>query len=563
VRWAFEDCELDTEAFELRRGGEPVRIEPQVFDVLVHLVRHRDRVVLKEELLDEVWGDRFVSESALTSRLKAARQAVGDDGQRQRCIRTVHGRGYRFVAPTEELSGAGEGTAGSGSAAVDEAIEAAGIAADAASPIRYTRSDGLNIAYQVTGAGDVDLVLIAGFVSHLTLDWTERRHAHFLHRLGSFSRLIRFDKRGTGMSDRPGALPDLETRMGDVVAVMDAVRSEQAVLFGYSEGGPMSLLTAATYPERVHGLVIYSSYARRLWAPDYPWGFSPEERARYAEQIEQEWAWEADMHRMCPSADAELARWWGERCRAATSPGAARALIEMNSLVDVRGVLGAVQAPTLVLHRRDDVDSRVEEARYLAEHIPGARLIELDGRDHFVAVDPDQILDPLEEFVRALGSSTSAETSLTTLLAVRAERYIDAAWVRGILRDVLDEHRAVPALAEGTTVLATFDGPGRAVRCGLALVDRAAATGLELAVGLHTAEIARRGAHVSGEGVAIAQAVADRAPVGEVWVTSTVRDLTAGSGLPFQRRGSLVVPALGQELELDAAIAATAAQAAQ
>ena len=254
-------------------------------------------------------------------------------------------------------------------------------------------------------SGDVDLVLVAGFVSHLTLDWTERRHAHFLHRLGTFSRLIRFDKRGTGMSDRPGSLPDLETRMGDVAAVMDAARSESAVLFGYSEGGPMSILYAATHPERVQGLVIYSSYARRLWAPDYPWGFRPEERARYAAQLEQDWAWEADMRHMCPNADEELAQWWGQRCRAATSPGAARALIEMNSLVDVRDTLGAVQAPTLVLHRRHDVDSHVEEGRYLADHIPGARFVELDGADHFVAVDPDQILDPVEEFVRSLESS--------------------------------------------------------------------------------------------------------------------------------------------------------------
>ncbi len=385
------------------------------------------------------------------------------------------------------------------------------------------------------------------------LDWTERRHAHFLHRLGTIGRLIRFDKQGTGMSDRPGALPDLETRMGDVVAVMDAARSGRAVLFGCSEGGPLSILYAASHPERVHGLIVYSSYARRLWAPDYPWGFRPEERARYAAQLEQDWAWEADMRHMCPNADEELARWWGERCRAATSPGAARALIEMNTLVDVRDVLGAVQTPTLVLHRRHDIDASVEEGRYLAEHIPGAQFIELDGSDHFVAVDPDQIIDPVEDFVRALGSSTPIESSLTTLLAVRVEENIDLAWVRGILRGVLDEHRGMPALSEPAIVLATFDGPGRAVRCGLALAERTAAASLHLSVGLHTAEITRRGVHISGDGVAVAQAVADRAPAGEVWVTSTVRDLTAGSGLSFERRDQLDVPTLGRQMELAAA----------
>ncbi|HEY3486021.1 MAG TPA: alpha/beta fold hydrolase, partial [Ilumatobacteraceae bacterium] len=492
--FVFGEFELDPDAFELRRAGEPVRMEPQVFDVLVYLVRHRDRVVRKEELLDAVWGDRFVSESALTSRLKAARRAVDDDGQTQARIRTAHGRGYRFVAPVEVIDG--------GTPVVEEprAVERA-----AAAPVRYARADGLNIAYQVTGSGELDLVLVAGFVSHLALDWTERRHAHFLHRLGTFSRLIRFDKRGTGMSDRPDDVPGLEERMADVTAVMEAARSERAVLFGYSEGGPMSILFAATYPERVSALVLYSTYARRLRAPDYPWGYRPEERARYAEDIERDWAWEADMRNMCPSADDELARWWGDRCRAASSPGAARRLIEMNSLVDVRGVLGAVQAPTLVLHRRDDRDSRVEEGRFIAERIPGARFVELPGRDHFVAVDPDQILDPVEEFVRSLVrvEGVAGDVALTTLLAVHVAEHLDPAWVEGLAMELVDEHRGEPGRADGAQVLATFDGPGRAVRCALALAARARDAGLHLAVGLHTAEIARHGRRVEGDAVRV------------------------------------------------------------
>jgi pimeloyl-ACP methyl ester carboxylesterase/DNA-binding CsgD family transcriptional regulator len=427
-------------------------------------------------------------------------------------------------------------------------------AAEAAAPVSYTQRDGLNIAYQVTGTGPVDLVLVAGFVSHLTLDWTEPRHAHFLHRLATFSRLIRFDKRGTGMSDRPGALPDLETRMGDVVAVMDAVRSEQAVLFGYSEGGPMSILYAASHPERVKGLVIYSSHARRLWAPDYPWGARPEDRARYAAQVEHDWAWEADMRQMCPNADEELARWWGQRCRAAISPGAARALIEMNSLVDVRETLSAVQAPTLVLHRRHDVDSRVEEGRYLAERIPGARFVELEGTDHFVAVDPDQILDPVEEFVLGLESSAPPVSSLTTLLALKVEEQVEPARLREILQGVLGEYHGVSVLAEQAIVLATFDGPARAVRCGLAIPERVAAAGLRVSVGLHTAEVARHGATVFGDGVAVVQSVADRAPRGAVWATSTLRDLTAGSGLAFETQATIDIPSLGRRVELVAAV---------
>lgn len=435
-------------------------------------------------------------------------------------------------------------------AATDAAADAA---AEAATPVRYAQRDGLNIAYQVTGTGPVDLVLVAGFVSHLTLDWTERRHAHFLHRLGTFSRLIRFDKRGTGMSDRPGALPDLETRMGDVAAVMDAVHSEQAVLFGYSEGGPMSILYAASHPERVKGLVIYSSHARRLWAPDYPWGARPEDRARYGAQVEHDWAWEADMRQMCPSADEELARWWGQRCRAAISPGAARALVEMNSLVDVRETLSVVQAPTLVLHRRYDTDSRIEEGRYLADHIAGAQFIELDGADHFVAVDPDQILDPVEEFVLGLESSAPPVSSLTTLMVLEVEEQDELIRAREILQGVLREYHGVPALAENADVLATFDGPVRATRCGLVMLDRAGAAGLHVSVGLHTAEVVRHGATVSGAGVGIAQSVADRAPCGEMWATSTLRDLTAGSGMVFEARVTMDVPSLGRRVELVAA----------
>jgi hypothetical protein len=255
---------------------------------------------------------------------------------------------------------------------------------------------------------------------------------------------------------------------------------------------------------------------------------------------------------MCPNADEELARWWGERCRAATSPGAARALIEMNSLVDVRDVLGSVQAPTLVLHRRDDIDSRIEEGRFLADRIPGATFVELDGADHFIAVDPDQILDPVEEFVRGLGPASPSESSLVTVLAVDVDEQLDPAWVRSLAREVLDEYRGVPATADDPSVLATFDGPVRAVRCGRALVDRAAAANLHLSVGLHTAEVERRGAAIWGDGVGIAREVADRAEWGEVWITHTVRGLTEASDFSYDHRGSLQLPSLKRSLELDA-----------
>ena len=276
--FVFDDLELDLALFELRRAGVRVPVEPQVFSVLAYLLAHRDRVVAKEELMDQVWGGRFVSEAAVTGRIKQARRAVGDDGQAQRVIRTVHGRGYRFVAaatPAAETPDQQPPTP----ADRREAAPRPPV------PVRYAISDGLNIAYQTTGEGTRDIVLIPGFVSHLELDWADRRHAHFLDRLAASGRLIRFDKRGTGMSDRPDGLPDLETRMHDVLAVMDAADSRRAVLFGYSEGGPMATLFAAAHPDRVEALILYGAYAKRLWSADYPWAPTEQERVRYADRL--------------------------------------------------------------------------------------------------------------------------------------------------------------------------------------------------------------------------------------------------------------------------------------
>ena len=479
----------------MRRSGVRVRVEPQVFEVLAYLVNHRDRVVAKEELMDSVWGGRFISESAVTSRIKQARQAVGDDGQAQRLIRTVHGHGYRFVRTVRELGEA-------------PAVRHA--------PVHYASSDGLQIAYQITGHGDRDIVLVAGFVSHLELDWADPRHGGFLDRLSSLGRLIRFDKRGTGMSDRPIELPDLETRMHDVLAVMDAAGSERAVLFGYSEGGPMSILMTAMHPERVEALVLYGTYARRLRADDYPWARTPEERRRYMERLAVEWSWEADMRAMCPSADEAMAIWWGQRARAAATPSTVRSLIAMNSLIDVRGALPAVRVPTLVMHRRGDHDSRVEEGRYLAEHIPGARFVELSGADHFVAVNANQILDQVTPFLRELGSATVAPRALGAVLAVFGPAETVAALAGG---------RAAHT-PEGNPVV-VYDGPAAAIRDALALRTEPPGEGSRM--GLQIAEVQRAGAIVDGPGVEGAVRLAERAMPGQLLVSPAVRDLVAGT----------------------------------
>jgi pimeloyl-ACP methyl ester carboxylesterase/DNA-binding winged helix-turn-helix (wHTH) protein len=514
-----DDLELDTAQFELRRAGRPVPMEPQAFDVLTYLVAHRDRVVAKEELMDAVWGGRFVAETAVTSRIKQVRRAVGDDGQAQRLIRTVHGRGYRFVAPVH---------GGAAPAAGERRSAGAG------APIRYTVSDGLHVAYQVTGGGDRDVILIPGFLSHLELDWGDPRHAHFLDRLGSMGRLIRFDKRGTGMSDRPPGVPDLETRMHDVLAVMDAVDSRRAVLCGYSEGGPMAVLLAATHPERVSSLVLYASYAKRVWSPDYPWARTPRMQAEVTERLVTGWDWEADCRWRCPSADEDMQRWWAQRMRAAATPSTVRALLEMNALVDVRKALPAVRVPTLVLHRTGDPLFHVAEARYLAEHIPGARLELLPGADHLVCGNPDQILDAIEAFLA--GPATGRPEPALALAAVAAA----AGHTADALVAELVAAGGRPRHDRSGRAVVLFDGPAKAVRAGLAHLSTGARMGLSIA------EVPRDSDRLDGPGVAAAARLADTARPGCLLVSSTVGVLLSGSGVVLEAvdRGRAEEPAL-------------------
>jgi class 3 adenylate cyclase/dienelactone hydrolase len=417
-------------------------------------------------------------------------------------------------------------------------------------PVRYARSGGVNIAYQVTGGGPFDLVLVHGWFSHVELDWEHPDVARWFDRLGSFSRLIRFDKRGTGLSDRAVGLPDLETRMDDVRAVMDAAGSEQAALFGYSEGGPMSALFAATYPQRTRALVLYGSYAKRIRSDDYPWAPTWEERLRYADEIEATWGDDVDASTMIPGADEEMAAWFARRGRASLSPAAAKALILMNSHVDVRDVLPTIQAPTLVLHRTGDLDSAVDEGRYIASRIPGARFVELPGDVHVPWVRMDDLLAEVEEFLTGVRPSAPTRRELATILFTdlvgsteRARALGDAAWASlvarhdEVVRAQLRAHGGVEVDAAGDGFLALFDGPARAIRCGLAVRDGLRPLGLEVRVGVHTGEIERAEGRPRGIAVHLAARVVAAARAGEVLVTQTTHDLVEGSGLSFDDRG--------------------------
>lgn len=340
--------------------------------------------------------------------------------------------------------------------------------------------------------------------------------------------------------------------MDDVRAVMDAVGSESAALFGYSEGGPMCVLFAATYPPRTHALVLYGTYAKRRDPDDdYPWAPTREERLRIARELEETWGENVDLSAMAPNADAAMISWAQRRGRAGLSPAGARDLILMNSKADVRELLPSVQCPTLVLHRTGDRDSRVEEGRYIAERIPGARFVELQGEDHIPMVDSDQIVDEVEEFLTGVRPAPTSNRVLATILFTdlvgsteRAHQLGDAAWVSLLtshnvaVRRELVRFRGEEIDTAGDGFLALFDGPARGVRCALAIRDALRMLGLDVKAGVHTGEVERRaGDKPRGISVHIGARIAPLAGPGEVLVSATTRDLVAGSGLEFEDRG--------------------------
>jgi pimeloyl-ACP methyl ester carboxylesterase len=418
---------------------------------------------------------------------------------------------------------------------------------------RYAKSGDVNIAYQVIGEGPFDLVYVPGWISNVELMWEEPAHAHLLRRLASFSRLILFDKRGTGLSDPVPVdrLPTLEQRMDDVRAVMDAAGSERAALFGSSEGGLMSVLFAATYPERTLALIAVAIYAKRIWSPDYPWAPTPEARAAEIEAIELAWGADMDISDLAPSADEAFKRRAVAYLRRSASPGAAVALLRMNTQIDVREVLPTIRVPTLVIHRVDDRDVDVEEGRWIAAQIPGATFVELPGDEHLIwAGDVDAVVDEVEEFLTGSRPVHEADRVLATVLVTdvvgsteRAAELGDRPW-----RDVLERHldaarvelerfrgRLVDTAGDG--FLATFDGPARAIRCAQAVARRARTLGLELRSGLHTGEVELHREAVRGIAVHLGARVAAVAEPGEIVVSSTVKDLVAGSGIEFEDRG--------------------------
>ena len=426
----------------------------------------------------------------------------------------------------------------------------------------YARSGDLHIAYQVFGAGSVDLVIVPGFISNVEETWDNPSAARWLDRLSRFARVIAFDKRGTGLSDRVEAVPSLDERMDDARAVMDAAHSERAVLLGISEGGSLATLFAASHPDRCTSLILYGAFAK--FSGWYP---TEEKLAAFYRYVEEKWGTGESVRKYAPSMadDAGFKKIWARHERVGATPAAAKALMRMNQEIDISGVLSAIRVPTLVIHRTEDIAVSIEDGRFLAQHIPHARLAEFAGADHlpYIGENADDIADEIEEFVTGSRPAVEVDRVLSTVLLTdivastkRASDLGDRRW-----RTLLDQHddlvrqeisrfrgREVKSLGDG--FLATFDGPARAVRCATAIVEAARALGLEVRCGVHTGEIEMKGEDIGGIAVHIAARIAALAEGGQVLVSRTVRDLVAGSNLRLEERGAYALKGLSESMPL-------------
>ncbi len=584
--YSFDKFQMDSDERLLFDGVKTIPLAPKVFDTLLLFVENGGRVLSKERMLKEIWEDSFVEENNLAQNISYLRRILGETKD-IKFIETVPKYGYRFVAPVqlvedltetvtfertqarilireviseEEDFGQGdEETRGHGDEIVTVDFENQ-IAASprpfvpaslpAAVPqTHYVENGEVNIAYQVVGEGDLDIVFVMGWVSHLEYFWKHHSFAAFLNRLASFSRLILFDKRGTGLSDRVplSELPTLEQRMEDVHAVMDAVGSERAVLIGVSEGGPMCSLFAATYPEKTNALVMIGTYAKRIKDEDYPWGVSGEDREAFFEMMRRDWGKPVGIEERAPTMahDEEFRSWWAEYLRMGASPGAAVALTKMNAEIDVRNVLPLVRVPTLVIHRSGDLCLKVEEGRFVASLIPAAKYVELGGIDHLPFVgNQEEILDEIEEFLTGMRHSEEYDRVLATVMSVNIidpasqaleitnwEDFMERSGV--YVRRQIELFKGREVSFDENGLLAVFDGPARAIRCAMAINDSAQRLNLRVKTGLHTGECEVRGEIYSGLAVELAQKIANEALLGEILASRTVKDLVAGSGINF------------------------------
>jgi len=531
----FDDYAINADTFEARRGGARLKVEPQVLDLLIYLLKNRHRIVTRDELFADVWKGRFVSDATLSSRVKAARQLIGDDGTAQRLVRTIHGRGFRFVQDVQVEDGI------QGNAAT---VPIDGPSTYPTPKTHYAKSGDIHVAYQLFGTGPVNLVLTPGFVSQIDNYWDCAPLNRWLTRLGEMARVAMFDKRGTGLSDQVQELPGLDQRMDDVRAVMDASGFDDAVILGVSEGGPLAAVFAATHPERSRGLILYGGFAQfTSWFP------TEESLEGLFAYIEGDWGTGRSLHQFAPTAavDPRLLQWWGKFERFGATPGAAIALMRMNSQIDVTGILSAIQTPTLVQHRTGDVLINVSGGRALAGNIPGARLIEYPGVDHlpFFGQNVDTILEDMRDFLSGLPRSTRVEHSLATLLVAE---FCTAADDRRLAatRRILAGFRGREVEWSESTLVAIFDGPARALECALAIAADQEDGGRSVRLAVHTGELRVIDGEVGGVALDIARKIARQSQPNDVVASRTVKDLVAGSAISFSKAGDCILDGISE-----------------
>jgi len=419
---------------------------------------------------------------------------------------------------------------------------------------QYTNAGDVSIAYQVVGDGPIDLLYAPGWLSNIEYAWESTHYTDFMTKLGRFARLIFFDKRGTGLSERVVSFPTLEQRTDDIVAVLNAVGSEKTVIFGLSEGGNMAAMFAATYPERTRALVLSGTPARGSWAPDYPWGWKPEYLEDFISLVLDNWGEPVGFEEAAPSmVDNKAASgWWGAYIRNSASPKSAELLMRFNAQVDIRGILPTISCPTLVINREHDAWGAVDEARYIASLIPNSTLKIIPGADHMPWYgDQDLIVGEIQEFLTGQRDTTSSERVLLTVLMTdivgstkKVTAIGDSRW-----RTLLDQHDAIIRdrvktfggqiiNTTGDGFIMAFTGPTRAIQCAEEIRADVSRLDLEVRAGVHTGECERRGSDISGLAVHIAARVMDYASPGQVLASGTVKDLTVGSGLEFHPAGT-------------------------
>ncbi len=525
--YSIGEYRIDARTYEVWRGSERISVEPQVLELLLFLIEHREQVVTKEQIFEHVWKGRVVSESALSSRIKAVRKLLGDDGNRQSVIRTVYGRGFRFVGELSAPSTGGD---------ADVAVSAAAPLTLEVPATRYAAVDDVHVAYQVFGDGPLDLVIVPGFISNVDNYWENPECAAWLRNFAEYARVVVFDKRGTGLSDRVARLPTMDERMEDVRAVMDAAGMQSAALLGISEGGSLASLFAASHPERCRALVLFGSFAQFS-----SWVKTEEDFDAFVDYVRSDWGSGNSLPAYAPSqvGNADFERWWGRFERLGASPSAVIDLMRMNKQIDILDVLPSIHVPTLVVHRSDDCLIDPEAGKLLSRTIPDAQLLSLPSADHIPwsgTTVSDEAVGVRRFLEQAPDAGPDVDQVLATVVVIDApgDHFRPESAPLERLRSQVQHHRGGPLFQLDRSWGSAFDAPGRAVRFATGV----RATLPRVQVGVHTGEIRISPSRVEGLAVNLASDIARRASPGAVVVSRTVTDLIAGSGTRFKDLGA-------------------------